>query len=152
MAAPRPDVSALIARWIREQSRRRALKDIGDELRISKTHVINVRDGSNVGADLESRFAEIKYGGSVDRLREDARAQWEAERVRPESEIDADELARYPGLAVLASTEFFRAAPEKVRARVLKWRNAIGDAKPSAWFTLFESVLDRHNRGESIDE
>lgn len=152
MAAPRPGVSALLAKWIREQERRRTLKDIAEELKVSKTHVINVRDGANVGPDLESRFADIKYGGSVDKLREAARAVWEAEQSRPAHEIDAEELARYPGLQVLASTEFFKAAPEKVRARLLKWRNAIGNAKPSAWFALFESLLDRYNRGESIDE
>lgn len=152
MDTAQTEVTALVGDWIRAENQRgKSYKAIADELEVSKTHVIKVRDGdAKVGADLETRFASLQYGGSIDKLREAARAAW-AKRHAGGSVVTDEDLARYPGLAVLAGTAFFKTAPEPVKARVLSWRSSLGDAKASAWFALFESLLERHRAGKLDD-
>ena len=77
------EVTALVTAWIEGQRAASVSFDkIAKQLGVTKTTVINIHGGSRgVGSVLESNFAALLYGGSVDALRRAARDAWE-ERAR----------------------------------------------------------------------
>lgn len=70
-------ISAYIAHLIREweaANPRKPLQQLATKLKVSRATLIGVRDGwRGAGSALESSFARVFHGGSVDELREAAR-------------------------------------------------------------------------------
>lgn len=86
------EVTALIRDHIKAREKAGATgDDLAAELTVSRTQVINVRDGTRgAGPKMERALAELKYGGSVDALRRAAKG----ESVVVERDIANEELRR----------------------------------------------------------
>ena len=76
----RAAVTALVRRWLKEERRAGKTWDaIAASLGVSKPAVHNIHTTSRgAGPDVESGFARVNYGGSVDALRKHARAEVES--------------------------------------------------------------------------
>lgn len=127
-------VGTLIRRW---QNDGKSLGDIGKLLQISKTQVINVRDGTRgVGPRLERRVAELVHKGSYDSLRKEAR-KFAPDAVETDSYPErASALRRLAGLLYPEVEQRLRARQLRpgVRTTELDWiRMAAADQEQAEW-------------------
>lgn len=139
------EVSAFIRSRIEEiHATGKTYDQIAAHLGVSKTQVLNVRDSSRgAGRKLETAFARVYHGGSIDDLRKVAA---EFYRTTEQRERGPRRGEPCPTLAHVLEMLGDRVSPE-ARASVLAASVALPDLSDATWIAM---LLDRaHDHGTS---
>lgn len=138
------EVSAFIRSRIEEiHAQGKTYDQIAAHLGVSKTQVLNVRDSSRgAGRKLETAFARVYHGGSIDDLRKVA-AQFYRTTEQPERGPRRSEPC--PTLAHVLEMLGDRVSPE-ARASVLAASVALPDLSDATWIAM---LLDRAHGQET---
>jgi transposase-like protein len=126
------EVTALIAGWIKAQQEGGAsITDIAKKLGVSRTQIYNLIDGSRgAGAALETNFANLEYGGSVDKLRKAARDAEQRAEVRRTEELPPNLRAAFAAVRGLGPV------PDQVVKKARAMAAAGGDLPPTVWMAV----------------
>lgn len=130
-------ITDYIAHLIREWEETRSMTKLATKLRISRTQLINVRDGSRgAGNALVEAVAKQFHGGSLDALRDAARALAEGEG-RPIEEPEAS-----PASELRAAIDFARDAypPAFLSYAETKARDLESDRTRLEWLDWIRSL------------
>lgn len=129
-------VSALIAEWIaRRRTEGLSFDKIAREVGVSKPMIVQIaNDERKLGTDVEQRFADHLFGGSVDALRAASRARAAEKAAAPKGPPNfraALELLRAP-----------REVPDAVVQRALRVAAAdTGELDVDTWIVVSLNML-----------